>query len=424
MNSIKTGFVVIVMLAVAYGVWVILNKQPVTPPVGMNQQSWNPPRLDLDEAGQFGPQMHTPDAEQPGAPGPATTLPPNFPSAGNPPPPVNVTGQPESGDVQSPYPGAGGNHAADAGSPSRPSGAPVVGSDQMAAASPRGSSFGDGRADHNHAGHDHQHQREAAGQSGSSSRSVYGEAAARDGGATPDSESAREFAIAWRGVQDQLSKGELSDALFTLSLWYGSRDVPEEMRPQLVELLDQLAGAVIYSPDVHMESPYIVRRGETLEDIANQFQVPWQLLANINGVDDPRRLPEGTELKVVRGPFSAVVDLDRQELTLFVARRYAGRFSIGVGNDPQPMEGEYTVREKQEQRTYYDRDGRAIEPGADENPYGPYWMGLGGRLAIHGAAAPARDGRRASSGSIILSPEDAQDLYAILSEHSPVEIRR
>jgi LysM repeat protein len=228
------------------------------------------------------------------------------------------------------------------------------------------------------------------------------------------------FMNAWRGAQDQIAAGELADALFTLSLWYDSPDVPAEMQEQLVDLLDQLAGHVVYSPEHLLEPAHEVRAGESLEAIATQYDVPWQLLANINGISDPSQLAEGTQLKVLRGPFQATINLQRQELMLSVGRRYAGRFPIGLGNDPAPMTGEYSVREKEEERTFYDREGLAREPGSPENPYGPYWIGLGGRLAIHGAPQP---GERESTGSIVVSPEDAADLFAILSKDSPVIIR-
>ena len=77
--------------------------------------------------------------------------------------------------------------------------------------------------------------------------------------------------------------------------------------------------------------------GDTLERVAQRYNVPWQLLARINGLMPPgapnsddatkdQPLPVGMELKVVRGPFDAVVRLDKHELTLLLQNRYAGRF--------------------------------------------------------------------------------------------------
>ena len=76
-------------------------------------------------------------------------------------------------------------------------------------------------------------------------------------------------------------------------------------------LLGQLAGTVIYSTEHQLEPARVVKPGETLETIAKEYNVPWQLLAKINGIPAPDQLRPGQELKVVRGPFSAVVDLHR-----------------------------------------------------------------------------------------------------------------
>ena len=76
------------------------------------------------------------------------------------------------------------------------------------------------------------------------------------------------------------------------------------------------------------------------------------------------------------------------------------------------------------QRTFIDRDGRSIAPGEAANPYGPYWIGLDGPMGIHGAAPQPTSGQRESTGSIVVNPDDARDLFSILSEDSRIVIRR
>jgi LysM repeat protein len=410
-KSIKTGFVVVVMLAVAYGVWVMLNKKPINQQLGMmGEVNWTPPQLDFGGGAQPPAQPGTlsPPNITPGALSPPSAFPPVSTQ------PPNVVAPSETGGT-SPY-GAGAATAP----------APVLTPEEYAAQNPAptvdaGSSSGSSV-----------YSSGGVAPSPSETPSRFSPLIAPQDDAAIDNSAADRgsealgatgFLNAWRGAQDQIAQGELSDALFTLSLWYDSPDVPDDMRLQLTELLDQLAGHVIYSTEHLLEPPHEVRAGESLETIATQYQVPWQLLANINGIADPSQLAEGTQLKVVRGPFAATISLERQELMLSVGRRYAGRFTIGLGNDPAPLTGDYSVREKEEERTFYDREGRAIEPGAPGNPYGPYWIGLGGRLAIHGAPADG-SGSADSTGSIVVSPADAADLFAILSKDSPVAIRR
>ena len=127
----------------------------------------------------------------------------------------------------------------------------------------------------------------------------------------------------------------------------------------------------------------------------------------------------------MRGPFQAVVDMARQEMTLRVGGMYAGRFPIGIGTDSAPPEGSYAVTEKVADPTYHG-NSRSI-PGADPaNPLGKRWIGLGDRFGIHGApVANATDLKRPDlPGSIALQPRDVEDAFDILSVGSRVIIRR
>ena len=222
-------------------------------------------------------------------------------------------------------------------------------------------------------------------------------------------------------ADNQYSKDRLKEALATLSLFYNAPNATEAQRTELLGRLDPLARQVIYSKRHLLEQPYRVARGETLQEIGKKFDVPWQLLANINGVTDPVAILPGTELKVVKGPFSAQVDLKRKELTLFAGDLYAGRFPIEVGNEPVPKPGTFTVQDKQVDRTFYGATGAPIEAGNPNNPYGDVWLDLGGQLCIHGSPYPTRPTDR---GCISLPGDSASDLYGILSQGSSVTIRR
>ena len=100
----------------------------------------------------------------------------------------------------------------------------------------------------------------------------------------------------------------MDDALFALTVWYGEPSLNAEQNQRCVNLLDQLAGSVIYSQDSFMEPAYVVQEGETIEDIAAKYSVPLEFLARINGVEPPYQLYPGETLKVVRGPFRAEVN--------------------------------------------------------------------------------------------------------------------
>ncbi|MEX0614176.1 MAG: L,D-transpeptidase, partial [Pirellulales bacterium] len=154
----------------------------------------------------------------------------------------------------------------------------------------------------------------------------------------------------------------------------------------------------------------------------------WQLLAKINGIAAADQVRPGQELKVVRGPFSAVVDLGRKQLTLMVGDRYAGKFPITVPSSAAVSEGQWLVDQKTvvppasvAQSAYTPVPAvvdRAIvlrgEPSAGQ-------AAIGTTLTI---ASGSSSNSNAGSPAIRISPQDAEELSDILSIGSRVVIRR
>ncbi len=229
------------------------------------------------------------------------------------------------------------------------------------------------------------------------------------------------LANAIKSADRQYAANQPAEALATLSLFYNTPGLSESQRQEMLNRLDPLAATVIYSRKHLLEQPHRVGQSETLMEIASRYELPWQLLANINAIEDPVTVLPGTELKVIRGPFRAEVDLARDELTIFLGDLYAGRFEIRVGEMPSPEEGSYIVKDKQTSHTFYDRDGSPIPPDDPRNPYGNLWLDLGSQLCIHGSQDRTQP---TDLGCISLRGADADDLFGILSQGSSVTIRR
>jgi LysM repeat protein len=229
----------------------------------------------------------------------------------------------------------------------------------------------------------------------------------------------QEFVDLMEDAHRQLGQGALAEVHLKLSQLYASPDAnlsPEESG-QLTELLDQLAGTVIYSRQHLLERPYVVRQGETLPQIAERFRLPWQVLAKINGVRDPERLEPGRQLKVFQGPFEAVVSLERYEMVLMLGERYAGRFPIGIGRDLPRQEGCYTVKRKTASPGGPAPD-RDLGVAAAANSWSKYWIELADRIGIQGTGDTRNLRRSDNPGSICVGPRDIEDLYDILSAES------
>lgn len=227
----------------------------------------------------------------------------------------------------------------------------------------------------------------------------------------------------WQEAEQFVGQGKFKAALEKLSPYYANADLPTEQRAPLIAWLDALAAKVIYSREHLLATPHTVRKNETLFEIADQYKVPWRLLANINSreVSDTMVLVPGTTLKVVPGPFRADVNLAGSELTLYLGEMYAGHFPLTLGNQP-PTPGQYKIIDKMsQQKSYYGLDGRVIPANDPANPYGGWWLSLGGEVAIHGS--PSAPGAQ-TLGCISLSPQDAKDVYGILSMGADVAIRR
>jgi LysM repeat protein len=242
----------------------------------------------------------------------------------------------------------------------------------------------------------------------------------------PEIEAARQrirlyaFEATWKTAREQVAQEKHREALLALTPFYNDPAIPAKKHQELVGWLDALAAKVIYSTEHLMEPAHEVGRSETLYQIADKYRVPFTLLKNINGVRDPEVLLPGSKLKVLSGPFQADISLSRQEITVFVQKLYAGRFTFTLGNEPAPP-GEYLVQAKEPAKQFSSAQG-PIGPKDPRNPYGGIYIDLGNGVAMHGSPGEAYADSR--FGCIQLAPRDAEDLMAILSKDESTVIIR
>ncbi len=471
MNTLKPLLVVAVLAGIGYGVYVRINSGSNEPPPGV-AEGWDvTPKVQLPEStpqggppgwpgggGSAGGSIAPPFAGSRGQAPPAApphadmanhaaagrgameSAPAYAPPGGAPPtqaPPGygneaptgydTAGGAPPAADGSNPYTYLPPHDPASPGAP--PAGAEMAGN--PAAADPYGKPappYGASASD--------PYGTPAADPYGTAPVDAYGSAASDPYGAPPSDPgaygaggpaaagNAGGFVAIVEAARRDLETGQMAGALRQLSAHYDSPQLSPAEQQQLRQLLDQVAGTVVYSTQHLLEVPYEVQPGERLEDIAARYEVPWQLLAKINGIDDPQSLRPGERLKVVRGPFCAVISLEKREMTLMLADgSYAGRFAIGIGREHPPREGVFNVSDKRMNPPYQGVD-RAIPPGDANNPLGHYWIGLGPELGIHGTNQPENIGRTDLPGSISMGPRDVADVFDILSVGSKVTIRR
>jgi lipoprotein-anchoring transpeptidase ErfK/SrfK len=417
MDSLKTIFVIGVLAAIAYGVYVKINNDQQVASSSEATDGWpsGPPDV------QLGGQTEAPPFSF-GAPGEGT-----MPGE---PPSMSIPSTGASAPTAGPY---ANNHPGIADPP----GAPPFSAQKAQTRVPTQDMLSGNTAPpfgrrSSAATTANRELPSPIGQAGSAPSSRHGMAApdvsasARlspgIGRPSPD-QVRRPFAEFIAAAKERLDQGNFVEIYEALSGWHGEQRLTADEDRQLTELLDQIAGTVVYSTEHYLEPAYRVRPGDTLDQIAATYNVTPQLLAKINGIDDPRSLAPGTELKVVRGPFDATIDLDKLELTLKLQGRYAGRFLIGTGNDYPQLEGSYTVRQKMFDPTYYGREGTIADNDPD-NPLGKRWIGLDNQIGIHGTNDPRNVGAVDGRGAICLGDRDIDDVFDILTVGSRVVIRR
>lgn len=189
----------------------------------------------------------------------------------------------------------------------------------------------------------------------------------------------------------------------------------------------------VVSDDPHVER-YVIRPGDSLGKIAKAFRVSDELLAGINGIRDKNLIRAGQAIKVIKGPFRAVVYADEFTMGVFLGDTFVKQFPVGLGQDGSTPRGEWRVATKLLNPTYYPpRGGQIIASDDPDNPLGERWIGLQGisgeavgqlRYGIHGTSDPDSIGKSVSLGCIRMYNEDVEVVYdCLVEEHSTVEVK-
>ena len=199
------------------------------------------------------------------------------------------------------------------------------------------------------------------------------------------------------------------------------------------DYINQASDQWLFSANVYDEDPlcsrYQVTAGDRLVVIANRMGVPYQLLMKINKITDAKRLRAGESIKVVKGPFHAVVDRSAFQLTVYLGDILVRTYPVGLGMPGrQTPTGKWRVKvgKKQINPAWTDVETNIhYYPNDPENPLGERWIGLEGLsgqakgrvgFGIHGTIKPEEIGSAASRGCIRLLNKDIIELYDMLEE--------
>ncbi|WP_428386847.1 L,D-transpeptidase family protein [Mucisphaera sp.] len=230
----------------------------------------------------------------------------------------------------------------------------------------------------------------------------------------------------------------LSRALYTEEV--PAKPIADVLRGQLADINAELVFTDRVTPGDDLAERYRIQPGDFLSRIGPRYDIPYQLIERINGIE-ANRIRAGQYLKVLRGPLHVRVVRSQYVMDVF-GRDPQGEpvhvisFPVGLGENDSTPDGMWLVEpgrkvinpDWRNPRTgeYYSRDDPA-------NPIGNYWIALEGMDAqtagqrgygIHGTIEPDSIGSQASMGCVRLRDEDIELLYFMLaSGDSTVEIR-
>jgi hypothetical protein len=224
-----------------------------------------------------------------------------------------------------------------------------------------------------------------------------------------------------------------------------SSEQAASLRDKLGRINDDLVFSSKVTPGDTMVEQYTVGSGDRLSTIPRKLDLAtdWRLIQRVNKIKDANSLRVGQKLKIVRGPFHAVVHKNDYRLDLFAGSpdepdqwTFIKSFKVGLGTDDGTPTGTFVIKasSKLVNPTWVNPKNPAEKYAADDpkNPIGEYWMGLDGigdaaqfkGFGIHGTIDPSSIGQQKSMGCVRLGDEDVKLMYELLTERiSVVQIK-
>lgn len=237
-------------------------------------------------------------------------------------------------------------------------------------------------------------------------------------------------------AQSMIEQGKIVDGRDLLNAELVSGRLPQSVIDETKTMLADLNSTILFSPrrfeGERFTRSHQVKPGDRMAIMARPFEIPWELLARLNGIADPARLRAGQTLKAIQGPFHLVVSKSRFTLDVYLGSPggpdslFVKSYRVGLGEDSSTPTGTWVVgAEKLKNPTYYSPRGEGVIASGDpKNPLGTRWVPLVGiegqavgqkSYGIHGTIEPDSIGYNRSMGCIRLVNEEVEVLYDLLT---------
>ena len=225
------------------------------------------------------------------------------------------------------------------------------------------------------------------------------------------------------------------------------------IRTWMADLNKELVFSANAYPNDPIVDSYKVEKGDSLIKISRKVNSVTEsgFIQRVNGVN-PSTLRVGQSLKIVKGPFHAVVSKSGFRMDIYSGPSvapsaigtstlgggaepgwtYIRSFPVGLGEKGVTPVGAFTVKDASKLMNppwVNPRTGEKFDKDDPKNPIGERWIGLVGMdektktftgYGIHGTVAPDSIGKEMSMGCVRMNSEDVEVVYEMLMGRSSV----
>ena len=212
--------------------------------------------------------------------------------------------------------------------------------------------------------------------------------------------------------------------------------IRENIRRQMAGLADEWLFSKKVLISDNLCGTYKVQPGDIFSVIAKKYKVPYEILMKINNITNPRSLQVGQTLKVINGPFHAIIYRSAFFMDVYLQNTYVRSYKIGTGKEGRdtPL-GQWRVKSggKLIKPSWTDPETNVRYTADDPDyPLGSGYIALEGiepktedisGIALHGTKDENTISTRSSRGCIRLFNGDLIELFNMLEPvHSEVNI--
>ncbi|MEK6643277.1 MAG: L,D-transpeptidase family protein [Planctomycetota bacterium] len=227
--------------------------------------------------------------------------------------------------------------------------------------------------------------------------------------------------------RELLGKGDFIGARSNLSRVL-NQGLPASEEDYVRTELGRISEAMLFSRATNLGDPlttaHIITSGDTLHAISGRHGITEELLGSINQIKEANRLQVGQRIKVIRGPFRAVIDKSDHRMDVYLGDLFVRSFNVGLGANGYTPTGAWVVNNKLSNPDWTDPNtNRHFLADDPDNPIGERWIGLHGTdgdaiakvgFGIHGTIDAASIGQDKSMGCVRMAATDVSLVYDLL----------